>query len=287
MKIFNEENGVKKVYVQLNDIARIIHSNCAIPVSIMQRFFYNVFIVTDENRWKFEEFTDKNELEFFEGLDWIVDFRTYKNMTEKEIIDCGMMAASEMDEVAREYNKKIETASDEVLEELMSKHEDLEHKMYSIREILWFKQGYREMPLPEVVDSEGFKLSGDNDEFPYVAQQGLNPFQYIIFRKDGAPLKGSEILPLGFIQSAQALSINENMEHNEFFGDFESKNKLSDDKTKFITTYKIVTPEEKEKREKQAIKDEERILGYSSKSDEKKVSLSKRFVNKLREVFNK
>ncbi len=285
MKIFNEENGVKKIYVQLNDIARLIHSVGLIPASIMQRFFCDIFIVTDENRWEFEEFTDSRELEFFQNLDWIIDYRFYKNMTEKELIDHGTMVANEMDEFSKEYNANIETGTDEYLEDLKCKYKDLEHKMYSIRDLLWFKQGYRTMPFPEVADYEGFVLSGNNKDFPYVARQGLNPFQFIISKKDGAPLKGNEKIPVGFLQSTHSLSISENMEHNEFFGEFESFNKLSEDGTRFITTYRIITPEEKEKREKQAIKDEEKLIGY--KADEKKISLSKRIANKFKNIFNK
>lgn len=287
MKIFNVENGIKKAYVQLNDIAMLMHSCSSIPVSIMQRFFYNIFIVNDENRWNFEEFTDIKEIEFFSNLDWIVDFRTYKNMNEKELLEQGYMLGDEMDDIAREYNKKIKIENSEFLEELLSKHGELKHKMYSIRDILWFKQGHIKMPFPEVADCNGFVLGGDNEEFSYVANQGLNPFQFIISRKDGAFFKANEVLPLGFLQSAQTLSINENMDHNEFFGEFECSSHLSDDKKSFVTTYKIITPEEKEKREKQAIEDEERILGFTSKKDNKKVSLSKKFIDKFKGIFNK
>ncbi len=285
MKIFNEEKGIKKVYVQLNDIARLMDFGEAIPVSIMKRFFYNIFIVNDDNRYKFEEFTEPHEIDFFKELDWIVNYKKYRDMSEKEIMDQGYALGDEMNQVAKEHNDSVGKLTDEELVALELKHEALEHKMLSIRDILWIKQGHLSVPIPEVPDVDGFSLTGDNDEFPYVARQGLNPVQFLISRKDGKDLNLSEVIPMGFLQSAQALSITENTNKNEFFGDFESTNKLSEDKKSLIVTNRIITPEEREEQEKQAISDNEKILGCPSKDS--KMSLRKRFSNKLKELFNK
>lgn len=284
MKIFNEENGSKKIYVQLNDIARLLDFGEAIPVSIMQRFFYEIFIVNDENRYDFEEFSDANEIEFFESLDWIADYREYRNLSEKEIMEQAYIIGDDMNKTAQEYNDNINKYTDEELVALKLKHEALEHKMFSIRDILWLKQGHISMPIPEVADYEGFKLTGDRDDFPYVARQGLNPVQFLISRKDGKELNLSEIMPMGFLQSAQALCITDNTEKNEFFGDFESTNKLSDDKKSFIVTNRIITPEEKEEKEKQAIRDTETILGATSSDG--KLSFGKRLGKKFKKIFN-
>lgn len=285
MKIFNEENGIEKAYVQLNDIARLLDFGEAIPVSIMKRFFYSIFIVNDDNRYTFEEFTEPNEIEFFKELDWVADYKKYRDMSEKEIMDQGYALGEEMNNVAKEHNDSVGKLTDEELVALELKHEALEHKMLSIRDILWIKQGHLNVPIPEVPDVDGFTLTGDSDEFPYVARQGLNPIQFLISRKDGKDLNFSEVIPMGFLQSAQALSITENTNKNEFFGDFESTNKLSEDKKSLIVTNRIITPEEKEEREKQAISATEKILGFSS--NDGKISLRKRFSNKLKELFNK
>lgn len=285
MKIFNEENGIEKAYVQLNDIARLLDFGEAIPVSIMKRFFYSIFIVNDDNRYTFEEFAEPNEIEFFKELDWVADYKKYRDMSEKEIMDQGYALGEEMNNVAKEHNDSVGKLTDEELVALELKHEALEHKMLSIRDILWIKQGHLNVPIPEVPDVDGFTLTGDSDEFPYVARQGLNPIQFLISRKDGKDLNFSEVIPMGFLQSAQALSITENTNKNEFFGDFESTNKLSEDKKSLIVTNRIITPEEKEEREKQAISATEKILGFSS--NDGKISLRKRFSNKLKELFNK
>ena len=75
MKIFNVENGVKKVYVQMNDIMMLTHSDISIPASIIEKVFSDVVIVNDSNRMNFVEFTQPNEVEYFDYLDWIIDYK--------------------------------------------------------------------------------------------------------------------------------------------------------------------------------------------------------------------
>ena len=75
MKIVNIEDGKKKVYVQLNDIMMMMQFGSTIPSEVMEKHFMNMFIVTDENRFEFSEFTDPHTVEFFEQCEWIPDFR--------------------------------------------------------------------------------------------------------------------------------------------------------------------------------------------------------------------
>ena len=44
MKIFNEENGIKKVYVQMNDIMMLNQLDELIPASIYEKIFTNIVI---------------------------------------------------------------------------------------------------------------------------------------------------------------------------------------------------------------------------------------------------
>ena len=83
MKIVNIEDGKKKVYVQLNDIMMMMQFGSLIPGEVMKKHFMNVFIVTDENRFEFSEFTDPHTVEFFEQCEWIPDFREFKDLTEE------------------------------------------------------------------------------------------------------------------------------------------------------------------------------------------------------------
>lgn len=104
MKIVNIEDGKKKVYVQLNDVMMLMQLDSLIPAEVMDKIFSKVFIVTDENRFEFAEFVEPSTVEFFEGCDWIPDFRHYKNMTQEEIIADGQVMGDEMNELAVKWN---------------------------------------------------------------------------------------------------------------------------------------------------------------------------------------
>ncbi len=249
MKIVNVEDGKKKVYVQLNDIMMMMQLDSLIPAEVMEKVFSDIFIVTDENRFEFKEFGEESTIEFFEACDWIPDFRKYKNMTEEEIIADGQSIAAEMNAVAQEWNNMTEEER-ENHQDLPTRHERLGFKMKSTAEILWTKQGYRVMPFPIVPDYQGFKFAEQND-CPYVAQQGLNPLQVLIFRVDGKKLDPKkEIIPQGLVQGTESVLINDNLEHNEFFGEsFERTRELSEDDRYFVTTFKIVPPQLEEKQD--------------------------------------
>jgi hypothetical protein len=103
------------------------------------------------------------------------------------------------------------------------------------------------MPFPVVPDHDGFRVN--NDDCPYIAQQGINPLQVLIFRKDGKVLdEKKELIPNGLVDAAEMILINSNLEHNEFFGDFERSRKISDDGKYVVTTFRIITPQEKAKK---------------------------------------
>lgn len=269
MKIVNIEDGKKKVYVQLNDIMMMMQFGSLIPGEVMKKHFMNVFIVTDENRFEFSEFTDPHTVEFFEQCEWIPDFREFKDLTEEEIIAKGQEIAQLMNQVAVQWNGMTpeERAANE---DVYNRYESLEFKMHSTAEILWTKQGHRVMPFPIVPDYEGVKVN--NDDCEYMAQQGINPLQVLIFRKDGKVLDDKkEVIPQGLVEAADMILVNSNLEHNEFFGDFERSRKFSDDGKYIVTTFRIITPEEKNKRNG-VIK---------SNSPEEKMTLGKRIENWL------
>ena len=267
MKIVNIEDGKKKVYVQLNDIMMMMQFGSTIPSEVMEKHFMNMFIVTDENRFEFSEFTDPHTVEFFEQCEWIPDFREFKDLTEEEIIANGQKIGQLMNEGAIQWNGMTPEEREEN-EDVYNRHESLEFKMHSTAEILWTKQGHRVMPFPTVPDYEGFKV--DNGDSPYMAQQGINPLQVLIFRKDGKVLdEKKEVIPQGLVEAAEMILVNSNLDHNEFFGDFERSRKLSDDGKYVVTTFRIITPEEKDKRNG-VIK---------SNTPEEKMTLGKRIKN--------
>lgn len=155
MKIITED----KAYVQLNDLQYLMRSGKAIPASIIESVFGEVFIVTDSNRFEFKEFTKKEEIEFFANLDYSVDYAKLASMSEEEIMDYGMSIAEEKNKFAEKFNAMSEEERQEKYEEAVDVAELLDFKMLSVRDILWFKQGHIKMTLPK-----GLKLPGSEEK---------------------------------------------------------------------------------------------------------------------------
>ncbi len=147
MKIITEN----AVYVQKNDITYLNHTDLPIPASIFIKVFGNgMVIIDDSNRYEFEKFEDNHEIEFFKRLDWIVDYNSVKDLSDDEIIEIGKSIAQSKNQIAKQFNSMSENERKENLE-MVTQCELLDFKMYSLRDILWFKQGHLKMTLPEGV----------------------------------------------------------------------------------------------------------------------------------------
>ena len=140
-----------KAYVQLNDLAYLMKSSVgkAIPASIVNKVFGEMFICTDSNRYDFMEFNLPEEIKFFKNLSYSVDYMEYKDLSDKEIIEAGQKIAEEMNTLATKFNEFNENEKSKHLD-LVDQHELLEFKMYSLRDIIWFRQGKLKMKLPKI-----------------------------------------------------------------------------------------------------------------------------------------
>ena len=140
------------VYVQKNDIAYLNNTDLSIPASIFMKVFGNgMVIIDDSKRYEFEKFEDASEIEFFKGLEWIVDYNSVKDLSDDEIIEMGQSIAQLKNQIAQKFNSMSENERKENLE-MVTQCELLDFKMYSLRDILWFKKGHLKMTLPEGTD---------------------------------------------------------------------------------------------------------------------------------------
>ena len=145
MKIITEN----AVYVQKNDIAYLHHTDLPIPASIFMKVFGNgIVIINDDNRYEFEKFEDPSEIEFFNGLDWIIDYNSVKDLSDDEIIEMGQRIAKAKNQIAEQFNSMSKDERKKNLG-MVTQCELLDFKMYSLRDILWFKQGHLKMTLPD------------------------------------------------------------------------------------------------------------------------------------------
>lgn len=139
------------VYVQKNDMIYLNQSDLEIPTSIFMKVFGGgVVIIDDRNRYEFVEFNAPEEIEFFKGIDWMIDFNKVKDLSEKEIIAFGQSIAKERNRIAQKLNSMTQEEIKENMN-MVSQYELLDFKMYSLRDVLWFKQGNIKIELPEGV----------------------------------------------------------------------------------------------------------------------------------------
>lgn len=189
MKILKDN----KLYVQKNDMAYLNSSGLSIPVSIFLKVFgHGITIIDNSNRYEFIEFTDPKEIEFFQGQDWIVDYDTVKDLTEEEILQLGQEVAAEKKRRADEFNAKPKKYRQENYESVIAGLDLLDFKMYSLRDIIMFKKGELDFPLPagverpaqSIIDVEGEVVKEDSQvESIPASSNGKKSFLKSIFRR--------------------------------------------------------------------------------------------------------
>ena len=141
------------VYVQKNDLGFLFRTDLVIPAEIFIKAFNNeVTVIDNNNRFDFVKFEKESEIEYFKSLDWIIDYDQVKDLDEKQIIDLGQRVAQEKNNIARIFNAKSEEERRANMH-MVDECDRLNFKIYSLRDVLWFKQGNLPMTLPEGVES--------------------------------------------------------------------------------------------------------------------------------------
>lgn len=145
MKVITED----AVFVQMNDIVFLNSTDLPIPASIvMEVFGKGITIVNDSNRYDFVKFEESTQIDFFKDLDWIVDYCALKDKSEEQIKKEIDQVIEERNKIADKFNNLPEYEKNDNFD-LVSRYEQLEYKAYSMRDLLWFKQGHIDMELPE------------------------------------------------------------------------------------------------------------------------------------------
>jgi len=140
MKIFTNN----AVYVQKNDIAFLNQTDLDVPASIFLKIFGGGIT---RNRYDFIKFEDSVEMEFFRDIDWIVDYDEVKDLTDEQIIELGKDLSNQKNEIAKSFNSM---SMEEQMEnmDMFYQCEKLDFKMYSLRDLIWFRQGKLQFELP-------------------------------------------------------------------------------------------------------------------------------------------
>lgn len=151
----------KTAYVQMNDLGFLAYIGIPTPESIFMKLSKkgvvvnnrNSVLIDDRNRYDFMEFNKPEEIEFFKNLDWMIDYNDVKDLTNIEFIDLGRSFTHQRNLICREFNAMSEEEQDKH-QDMVQQSDLLKFKIYSLRDILWFKQGHIEMKLPEEFSSD-------------------------------------------------------------------------------------------------------------------------------------
>ena len=161
------------VYVQKDDMIALNETDLPIPTSIFNKVWgVGITIIDGTNRYEFIKFEEEHEIEYFKELDWIVDYNELKDLDESEFIALGEKAAKEQKEIAEKYNFMTKEEQNKN-QALVSRHQMLTFKIYSIRDVLWFKQGHIRFELPEGVEYPKW----DEEKEPKGFQKLLSKFK--------------------------------------------------------------------------------------------------------------
>lgn len=281
MKIFNVENDKEKVYVQMNDLAMLTRMDIPIPASIFEKVFSDVVIIDDTNRNDFVEFTEPDDIDFFNSLEWILDYKLLSSrLTEQELKEKQQEILNDMNDIAEKYNS-IPDNEKVNYQELVQKHELLGYKMYSISQMLGIRQGNIQIPFPIVPDSAGFSCTGD-DEFKYEIRASLDPNKLLLFRRDGKKLSDEDRIPPSFLQMGMSIAIMQRSEKNPFVGDCEISRYLTEDNRYLVTEFKIKSYDNGCK-EQEEVQDENQVVKHAEVQETKRRGI-KEFVKRR---FNK
>ena len=139
-------------YVQMNDIAFLDQCDLPIPASVFMKCFgFGISVVDDSNRYDFKEFDKPEDIEFFKNIDWMIDYNEVKDLSDEEHFALAQSIADEMETIAKKFDSMSPKQKKENIN-MVSQHELLEFKFYSLRDVYWFKHGDLKMNLPEGVE---------------------------------------------------------------------------------------------------------------------------------------
>ena len=145
-----------KVYVQNKDLQNLLSScdGIAVPASIFDNIFGDIFIVDESNRYEFVEFSNPEDIEFFKKCDWIIDYHDFDGMSVEEIIKYGNKIIDNINRLSTKFNSLPEEQRKALYESITSEINRLDYKIDSIRDLALHKKGRLKFYIPRGNDIE-------------------------------------------------------------------------------------------------------------------------------------
>lgn len=154
MKIFRNEDGKEKVYIQNVDMIYLKKLEKIFPSSIFSKLFGKEYeLIMEQNEYDFISFNDPHEIQFFDDIDWIIDYDEYINLTIKEINDKYSVLYDKL----LYFANKLDSMSEQELKDnydVYNQHEQIEYTLKSYIEIQKIKLGRKTLNFPWDVKEE-------------------------------------------------------------------------------------------------------------------------------------
>lgn len=140
------------VYVQKNDLVYLNYVCKTDLISIPKKIENDIELIDSDNGFEFVKFREKSEIEYFKGLDWIIDYNEIKGLSIESVIKIWLCIAEEKSLVSMHYNE-IPKEEQINYQNMFKKCKILDLKMYNLlRDIIWLKNGNISLKLPKDID---------------------------------------------------------------------------------------------------------------------------------------
>ena len=150
MKLLIKDNK-DKLYLQISDIIFIFQHELNLPDSIKEDFNEKLKIKTtrglEDNPYTFKLFTEPETINFVNGLDYIVDYSEYKQLSVPEIYEKAYLLQDKKQELAVSFNK-LSLKDREKKQDVVNLCDELDFTILSLRDLVWFKEGSISMIIP-------------------------------------------------------------------------------------------------------------------------------------------
>ena len=151
MKIIQDD----AVYVQKIDLKFLKYYHRILPENISKKIFENPKIDLDDyNKYDLFKFDEPQDIEFFQSLDFIVDYMVIKDYNNDELENYAESCQKELESISQQLyttdKKDPEYAT------ISSRYKVLSYRQISLYHISEFKSGLLDMPLSKT-NKQGMK----------------------------------------------------------------------------------------------------------------------------------
>ena len=216
MKIFNTENNQNKVYVQIKDLIHLKEIGYEIPEYVISSLSLDNFLTKDKN--EFLSTTDEKTIDFFKNLTNVPNYADFKRKKLNEL--------NELKDIAKE---ELNTDKD---------NKQINHFLDFLNDMIAIQKNDHNIPFPEVPYVDGLTFNGFEDG-THMYSAGFDPHIVYLHRIDNQPLAEYEKISYEIISMKRAIGMIA-MEFEED-GYLKVSHTLSEDKTKLIIRYQLIT----------------------------------------------